>query len=202
MHADGVALGRIADGAHDRTANLGIARAPDHRGSRLAALGGVSVQSDVSHVLSGTQRAGKRCILRLVDEERKTPKKAISGRNHAAFGLPRPPLRLWANISFVVTGRRCFFSRSPIASSRRSCRLTLRSAASTSTAFRAAVSLLTILRMRHLPLGDPLDRRSSHQPACLATMRAKSSACVTGDFDFLVCLSAPASKAATTASWL
>src|SRR5882757_8934154 len=74
MHADDVALGGIAHGAHDGTANLGIARAPDHRGSRLAALGGVSVQSDVSHVLSGTQRAGKRCTLSLVDEERKTPK--------------------------------------------------------------------------------------------------------------------------------
>src|SRR6267154_114424 len=148
MHADDVALGGIAHGAHDGTANLGVARAPDHRGSRLAALGGVSVQSDVSHVLSDTQRAGKRCILSLVDEERKTPKEAFSDRNHAAFGLPRPPLRLWANISFVVTGR-----------------------------------------------------RYSHQPACLATMRAKSSACATGDFDFLVRWSAPASKAAITASW-
>src|SRR5882757_10210574 len=156
MHADGVALGGIAHGAHDGTANLGIARAPDHRGSRLAALGGVSVQSDVSHVLSGTQRAGKRCILSLVDEERKTPKEAFSDRNHAAFGLPRPPLRLWANISFVVTGRRYFFSRSPIASSRRSCRLTLRSDASSSSAFRAAVSMFTILRMPRLSREDSL----------------------------------------------
>src|SRR5580692_4585813 len=156
MHADDVALGGIADGAHDGAANLGIARAPDHRGSRLAALGGMSVQSDVSHVLSGTQRAGKRCILRLVDEERKTRKKAISGPNHTAFRLPRPPWRLWANISFVVTGRRCFFSRSAIASSRRSCSLTLRSAASSSSAFRAAVSMFTILRMPR-PLGTSLD---------------------------------------------
>src|SRR3984957_20812070 len=147
MHADGVALGGIAHRAHHGPPDRGIARTPDHRWSRLAALGGMSVQSDVSHMLSGTQRAGKRCILRLVDEERKTPKEAISGRNHAAFGLPRPPLRLWANISFVVTGRRGFFSRSAIASSTRSCRLTLRSAASNSSAFREAVSILTILRM-------------------------------------------------------
>src|SRR3979490_2173445 len=163
MHADDVALGGIAHGAHDGTANLGIARAPEHRGSRLAALGGVSVQSDVSHVLSGTQRAGKRCILSLVDEERKTPKDAISDRNHAAFGLPRPPLRLWANISFVVTGRPgSFCSRSASASSARSCRLTLRSAASSSSAFRAAVSMFTILRMPRLP-------REDHSPAIIAS---------------------------------
>src|SRR5229473_2262808 len=201
MHADDVALGGIAHGAHDGTANLGIARTPDHRGSRLAALGGMSVQSDVSHVLSGTQRAGKRCILRLAAQERKTRKEVISGPNHTAFRFPRPPLRLWANISFVVTGRRCFFSRSAIASSTRSCRPNLRSAASSSSALRAAVSMFTILRMPNLPYGDPLGRRSSHQPACLATMRAKSSACATGDFDFLVRLSAPASKAVITASW-
>src|ERR1700704_246230 len=123
MHADDVALGGIAHGAHDGTANLGIARTPDHRGSRLAALGGVSVQSDVSHVLSGTQRAGKRCILRLATAERKTRKEAISGPSQASFRFPRLLLRLWANISFVVTGRWCFFSRSAIASSTRSCRL-------------------------------------------------------------------------------
>src|SRR3982074_681483 len=110
MHADGVAPGGIAHGAHDGTANLGIARAPDHRGSRLAALGGVSVQSDVSQVLSVAQRAGTRCILSLVDEERKTPKDAISDRTHSVFGLPRRASRLWAKAPFVVTGRRCFFS--------------------------------------------------------------------------------------------
>src|SRR6476619_3329013 len=51
------------------------------------------------------------------------------------------------------------------------------------------------------PARGPLSRRSLHHPACLATMRARSSACATGDFDFLVRLSAPASKAVITASW-
>ena len=80
MHADGVALGGIAHGAHDGPANLGIARTPDHRGSRLAALGGVGIQSDVSHVLSRCQKPGKRGILSPVDDKGKTQQSAVKAR--------------------------------------------------------------------------------------------------------------------------
>src|SRR3954463_11057371 len=75
MHADRVALGRVGHGADHRSPLLGIARAPfDCRGG-LAALQRMGVQSDVSHVLSRCQRAGKRRILAPVDEFWKTSRR-------------------------------------------------------------------------------------------------------------------------------
>ena len=65
MNADGIALGSIADRTHDGTTQLGVARAPNHRRGSLPALGGVRIQSDVSHVLSKCPRGGKAMKSRL-----------------------------------------------------------------------------------------------------------------------------------------
>ena len=73
-------LRRIAHGADDGPANLRIARTPYHRRGRLAALGGVGVQSDVSHVLSRCQKPGKRGILGPVDDQGKTRQSPSNAR--------------------------------------------------------------------------------------------------------------------------
>ena len=63
MHANGVALGRIGHSAHDRPADGRVARTPHYWRRLHAALGGVGIQSDVSHMLSGPRTAGKRGIV-------------------------------------------------------------------------------------------------------------------------------------------
>src|SRR6185437_4936367 len=79
MHADGVAPGGVGNGADDGPAQLRIARPPHHRRGRLAALGRVSVQSYVSHMLSRCRKAGKRGILGPVGKEEKPSERAIFG---------------------------------------------------------------------------------------------------------------------------
>src|SRR5258708_1864739 len=77
MHADGVSPGSFADGADDGAANRGVARTPHHRRDRLAALGGMGIQSYVSHVLSRCQKAGKRGIVMPVHEQGKNIPKSL-----------------------------------------------------------------------------------------------------------------------------